>query len=213
MKKEIKWRTGKELENELAELSCFLDDSGSRPSAKSVARDLLFEKARDIYKKLPDEEKRECGLTEGDFMLENEVNLGWSRGYTNIKVKPWDERQFRGMVRIILSDTCNRSISRMSYGGLCHVVGFLMGHRVTRHGAGGEFKAKLNYVLKEGNEYFKNIIIGAVELALTDFKFNRQPVKLGGSLDDPKAVWEELRKPAVIVDINEGRRAKKDGAR
>lgn len=79
----------------------------------------------------------------------------------------------------------------------------------------GNFKAKVNYLLKEGNELFRNILIGGVELALTQFKYNLKPHESDLSLDDSKSVWEELEKPAVInadvINLDEVRR-RKDGA-
>lgn len=216
MKKEIKWRTKKELEGELSDRLWLIVNATTQDSSRFTARSILFHNAKDAYRVMPEDEKQEYRLKKSDFMLEEEVSHGWPHGYTHGKVNGWNIPQLGEMIRLVLDYICSGRVGNMSYGEVCHVVGVLMKGRATRRGASAEFKARLNYVLKEGNEHFKNIIIGAVELALTDFKYNRQPIKSEGSLDDPKSVWEELEKPAVIngdiINLEDARRMK-GGAR
>ncbi|MCH7650103.1 MAG: hypothetical protein IIA63_02965 [Nitrospinae bacterium] len=216
-KKEIQWLTIKEFKEKIFIWGSRMHaaDPTNHP-ADYWARAILFQEARRIFKLLTDEEKKRYNLKASSFLQEDERDYGGINGYEHSKVVPWTSHQVHEMVKILLDYTFASRVGRLSYGDTCQVVGTFFGWSMGFRGTKTTLKSKIDYLLKEGNEDFRNILVGAVELAFVESQANPRPAKAGTSIDDPKAVWEELKKPAVInadvINLDEVRRQKEGGA-
>lgn len=198
-KKEIQWRTIKEFKEEMFLMGSRMHVANqTNYPADYYARSILFQKARRIFELLTDEEKKRYNLKASSFLQEDERDYGGIHGYEHNKIVPWTKDQVDEMVKMLLDYIFTSRIGKMSYGDTCQVIGTFFGWSIGFRGTKTALKAKIDYLLKEGNEDFRNILVGAVELAFVESQANTRPGKREASLDDPKAVWEELEKPAVI---------------
>lgn len=72
-----------------------------------------------------------------------------------------------------------------------------------------QFKKQISYLLENGDPHIKALLVGTVALGLLRAS---ERAEINSTLDDPKAVWEELNKPAVInadlINLDDVRRQK-----
>jgi len=212
-KKEIKWRTIEEFKEKIFLIGSRMYDAGKNTYTPDYwARSILFQEAERIFSQLIPEQKKRYDLRESSFLIEDIEDYGGIDGRSHSKVVPWTHNQVKEMVRLLIDYTFESRVGAMSYGDTCQVIGTYLGWWSTLRGGKTELKAKIDYLLKEGNENFRNILVGAVELAFVESQANPRLGKTEASLDDPKAVWEELNKPAVInadiINLGDVRRRK-----
>ncbi len=198
-KKEIQWKTLEQFKKDILFYGSRLHvASESDYPVEYSTRGLLFQKSREIFGWLNDEQKKSYGLKASSFLEEDVKRFGGIHGCCASKVVPWDQSQLTEMVKMVLDYTFSSRVGSLSYGECCQIVGSYLGWRVGFRGRKTELRAKIDYLLNEGNEHFRNIMVGAIELAFVESQANLRPCEPDLSLDDTKAVWEELNKPAVV---------------